>query len=145
MEASRIHDVVENIRLGNDRIEDGMGRARQQITDNEQTLSGALIGVRSRVDDVGEVLRLGNIRIQEGVSGVNQTLKQSQITELEEKLRKWLEFPPVMAGKQYETQKLHYEGTGGWFLDGREFREWKDNPGFPWINGQSGTGKTVLR
>lgn len=49
---------------------------------------------------------------------------------------RWLEFPPDMKGKQHETQKLHHEGTGGWFLDGPEFKEWKDNPGFLWIKGQ---------
>ncbi|KAJ7748793.1 hypothetical protein DFH07DRAFT_923376 [Mycena maculata] len=51
-----------------------------------------------------------------------------------------------MAEKQHETQKLHHEGTGGWFLDSREFSEWKvsENSTSLWIKGQSGTGKTVL-
>ncbi|KAJ6539678.1 ankyrin repeat-containing domain protein [Mycena capillaripes] len=150
-EVSRVQDGVDKLRLGNGQIHDSVGSVRQQLTDQERTLSGALIDVQSRVDDVEEQVRRGNDRIQDGVSGVNRqltaqerTLKQSQKIELEEKLRKWLEFPPVMAGKQHETQKLHHEGTGGWFLDGPEFKEWMDKPGFLWIQGQSGTGKTVL-
>jgi len=49
-----------------------------------------------------------------------------------------------MAEKQHETQKLHHEGTGEWFLKGREFLDWKSKPGSLWIMGQSGTGKSVL-
>ncbi|KAJ7920344.1 hypothetical protein B0H13DRAFT_2319535 [Mycena leptocephala] len=49
-----------------------------------------------------------------------------------------------MAKKQHETQKLHKEGTGGWLLEGHEFIEWQDNAGSLWIQGPSGSGKSVL-
>ncbi|KAJ7210765.1 hypothetical protein GGX14DRAFT_624891 [Mycena pura] len=64
---------------------------------------------------------------------------------LEDKLHKWLQFPPDMKEKQYATQKLHQEGTGHWLLDSDQFIEWQDKPGSLWIRGQSGTGKSVLR
>ncbi|KAJ7773701.1 hypothetical protein DFH07DRAFT_711731, partial [Mycena maculata] len=62
------------------------------------------------------------------------------------KLQEWLQYPPDMAEKQHETQKLHHEGTGRWFLDSVEFDHWKisENSTSLWIKGQSGTGKTVL-
>ncbi|KAF7352501.1 Ankyrin-3 [Mycena venus] len=139
-----VNGVGEQVRLGNDRIQDGIGR---QLQDQNQILSR----VRGGVDDVGEQVRLGIDQVQARVSGVDRQLiaqerklKQYQISDFEEKLWKWLEFPPRMAGMQHETQKLHHKGTGKWFLDGSEFNAWKDKPGFLWIEGQSGTGKTVL-
>ncbi|KAJ7279637.1 hypothetical protein C8J57DRAFT_1570616 [Mycena rebaudengoi] len=49
-----------------------------------------------------------------------------------------------MSDKQHETQKLHHEGTGIWFLDGRQLTEWIEKPGSLWIEGNSGTGKSVI-
>ncbi|KAF7351466.1 Ankyrin repeat protein [Mycena sanguinolenta] len=63
---------------------------------------------------------------------------------LEKKLEEWLRSPPDMRQKQHETQKLRREGTGRWFLEGNAFVEWEDNPGLLWIQGASGTGKSVL-
>ncbi|KAJ7613186.1 ankyrin repeat-containing domain protein [Roridomyces roridus] len=49
-----------------------------------------------------------------------------------------------MRQKQHATQKLRKEDTGSWFLEGTAFVEWQDNPGTLWIQGGSGTGKSVL-
>ncbi|KAJ7279550.1 ankyrin repeat-containing domain protein [Mycena rebaudengoi] len=49
-----------------------------------------------------------------------------------------------MSDKQHETHKLHHEGTGIWFLDGRQLAEWIEKPGSLWIGGNSGTGKSVI-
>ncbi|KAJ7185146.1 ankyrin repeat-containing domain protein [Mycena haematopus] len=49
-----------------------------------------------------------------------------------------------MRQKQHETQKLCMEGTGEWFLQNDKFIEWKENAGVLWIEGSSGTGKSVL-
>ncbi|KAJ7187378.1 ankyrin repeat-containing domain protein, partial [Mycena filopes] len=60
------------------------------------------------------------------------------------KLEKWLQSPPAMLQKQYEIQKLRQDGTGLWFLNGAMFTAWQDNPGVLWIEGASGSGKSVL-
>ncbi|KAJ6571511.1 hypothetical protein B0H19DRAFT_1231291 [Mycena capillaripes] len=63
---------------------------------------------------------------------------------LRKKLHEWLGSPPDQMIKQGEMQKLRYGNTGSWFLNGAKFHEWKDNPGSLWIEGNSGTGKSVL-
>ncbi|KAJ7445578.1 ankyrin repeat-containing domain protein [Mycena latifolia] len=49
-----------------------------------------------------------------------------------------------MKRKQLETQKLRQEGTGFWLLEGDTFINWQDNSGSLWIQGPSGSGKSVL-
>ncbi|KAJ7845607.1 hypothetical protein B0H14DRAFT_3867996 [Mycena olivaceomarginata] len=142
----RVDEVGVKVRLGNDRIQDGVGGVTQHLIDQQETFSGALIGVRDRVDEVGEQVRVGNTRIQDGVSGVAQqitALSQSQISEVKKKLEEWLQ-SPNMSNKQLETEELRHAGTGSWLLGGREFNKWLGGPGVLWIEGQSGTGKTVL-
>ncbi|KAJ7763140.1 hypothetical protein DFH07DRAFT_1018614 [Mycena maculata] len=118
----RVGDVGEEIRLANDRLQDSVSGVTGQLRDQEQALSGALLGFRDRIEEVGE--------------DVERSVNQSLLSSLEEKLWKWLKFPPDMTEKQHEMQKLHHEGTGGWFLDGRKFREWKENPGILWMKGR---------
>ncbi|KAJ7855171.1 ankyrin repeat-containing domain protein [Mycena olivaceomarginata] len=49
-----------------------------------------------------------------------------------------------MKKRQDNTQELQHKGTGSWFLDGNQFKGWKEKPGSLWIRGDSGTGKSVL-
>ncbi|KAJ6567471.1 hypothetical protein B0H10DRAFT_1071266 [Mycena sp. CBHHK59/15] len=70
---------------------------------------------------------------------------EAQISELKSKLHTWLQCPGAdMANKQLETEQLRCESTGGWLFDDKKFSQWKNTPGLLWIQGQSGTGKTVL-
>ncbi|KAJ6563401.1 hypothetical protein DFH09DRAFT_1477296 [Mycena vulgaris] len=84
------------------------------------------------------------IDLEIGQDGIRKALDQVQLSALAEKLRKWLQSPPDMLEKQNTTQALHQPGTGAWFLNGRQFAEWKENPGALWIEGQSGAGKSVM-
>ncbi|KAF8210989.1 hypothetical protein K438DRAFT_2011412, partial [Mycena galopus ATCC 62051] len=63
---------------------------------------------------------------------------------LEEILWKWLESPPNTKDRQYELQSIRHEATGCWLLYDGRFVRWKETPGFLWIKGISGTGKSVL-
>ncbi|KAJ7824221.1 hypothetical protein B0H14DRAFT_2597357 [Mycena olivaceomarginata] len=135
----RVQAMGEEVHFRTDRIADGLGGVSQKLTDQEQTLSGGFDAVRSRVEDLDE-------RLKDGVAGVNQQLigqkrkfKLLEESSLEEKLEKWLEFPPGMAKKQHDSQKIHHEGTGEWFLGGPEFAKWKDSDdsAYLWINGPS--------
>ncbi|KAJ7812949.1 hypothetical protein B0H14DRAFT_3150185 [Mycena olivaceomarginata] len=107
--------------------------------------------VQEHVKEVGRQVGYGTDQIQVVQQGLTEQaayqkerLTEAQISDREEKLNKWLEYPPSMGEKQHETQKVHHEGTGSWFLDGPQFTEWKDNSGVLWIQGKSGTGKSVL-
>ncbi|KAJ6524616.1 hypothetical protein DFH09DRAFT_1046736 [Mycena vulgaris] len=84
------------------------------------------------------------IGLEIGQDGIRKVLDQVKLAALTEKLHKWLQSPPDMLEKQNTTQTLHQPGTGAWFLNGRQFAEWKENPGALWIEGQSGAGKSVM-
>ncbi|KAJ6579737.1 ankyrin repeat-containing domain protein [Mycena vulgaris] len=49
-----------------------------------------------------------------------------------------------MTRKHNNTEKRRKDGTGRWFLEGKEFIEWQDNGGVLWVEGHSGAGKSVL-
>ncbi|KAF7349466.1 HET-domain-containing protein [Mycena sanguinolenta] len=60
------------------------------------------------------------------------------------KLEEWLQSPPDMRQKQRDMEKARADGTGRWLLENDIFVEWEDNSGVLWIEGPSGTGKSVL-
>ncbi|KAJ7882005.1 hypothetical protein B0H14DRAFT_2565530 [Mycena olivaceomarginata] len=83
----------------------------------------------------------GDGGVGEGLTLNFTTINQGGI----DKLEKWLECPPDMKRKQHETHQLRMEGTGKWFLEHKEYLEWKTNGRTLWVEGPSGTGKSVLR
>ncbi|KAJ7286557.1 hypothetical protein C8J57DRAFT_1708816 [Mycena rebaudengoi] len=85
--------------------------------------------------------KIDNGQIEQGV--IHKKMDDGRTAVLKEKLEKWLK-PADMSEKQHETQKLHHEGTGIWLLDGRQLTEWIAKPGCLWIEGNSGTGKSVI-
>ncbi|KAJ7187366.1 hypothetical protein C8R46DRAFT_288368 [Mycena filopes] len=105
-----------------------------KFTDIQEKL--ASFGDRFRMN------RLVDIAIQQG--SFKQKVDKVHDIVLGKKLEQWLQSPPDMLQKQYEMQKLRQDGTGLWFLDGHMFAVWQDNPGVLWIEGDSGTGKSVL-
>ncbi|KAF7349471.1 Ankyrin repeat protein [Mycena sanguinolenta] len=86
--------------------------------------------------------RLVDLSIQESINA--QTLNKVYDMVIDEKLEKWLQSPPNMKEKQHDVEQLRTDGTGQWFLEGEDFIDWEDNPGVLWIEGPSGTGKSVL-
>ncbi|KAF8128280.1 ankyrin repeat-containing domain protein [Mycena galopus ATCC 62051] len=78
-----------------------------------------------------------------GGTGEGPTVNLS-IPDIADKLEKWLESPPAMKRKQHDTEQLHMVGTGQWLLKNDKFINWEKNGGVLWIEGNSGTGKTVL-
>ncbi|KAF7358055.1 Sensor protein gacS [Mycena venus] len=64
---------------------------------------------------------------------------------LEEVLHKWLCIPSDLTDRHHELQSLRHKDTGSWLLHDDQFIRWKATPGSLWIQGISGTGKSVLR
>ncbi|KAJ7675984.1 hypothetical protein DFH06DRAFT_672643 [Mycena polygramma] len=61
----------------------------------------------------------------------------------EKKIREWFQALD-MREKQRATHALRHNDTGSWFLEDTKFTKWKEEPGYLWIRGNSGTGKSVL-
>ncbi|KAJ6506123.1 hypothetical protein DFH09DRAFT_1200316, partial [Mycena vulgaris] len=110
----------EESRLGNDRMEAGFSRVADQLTTQRQTLSDAAASVEGRI---------------------NEALERAK---LENKLQRWLQFSPDILNKHAATVALRHRNTGSWLLECEEFTGWESTAGVLWIQGQSGTGKTVL-
>ncbi|KAJ7279599.1 hypothetical protein C8J57DRAFT_1712589 [Mycena rebaudengoi] len=135
---------------------DGQGRFRTTALQTEwagkfTALDRALdlFGARFNVNRLADIQieqgvihrKVGNGQIEQGV--IHKKVDDARIAVVKEKLEKWLK-PANMSDKQHETLKLHHEGTGLWFLDGRQLTEWIAKPGFLWIEGNCGTGKSVI-
>ncbi|KAF8146690.1 ankyrin repeat-containing domain protein [Mycena galopus ATCC 62051] len=108
-------------------------------------LQGEMDKLNHELDSYGA--RFGNNRlmdlyIKQGVDAQIQHKVHDIVVE--ERLEKWLQAPPNMTTKQHETEKLQMEGTGQWLLEGDTFINWEDNAGVLWIEGSTGTGKSVL-
>ncbi|KAF7366710.1 HET-domain-containing protein [Mycena sanguinolenta] len=88
---------------------------------------------------------MGTVGIADTTSRIEQTTDLLRVRALKNALEEWLEYPPNMKKRQDDTQELQHKGTGSWFLDSDQFKIWNERPGFLWIRGDSGTGKTVLR
>ncbi|KAJ7227586.1 hypothetical protein B0H12DRAFT_1193209 [Mycena haematopus] len=114
------------------------GAARNQLGNRFSYLQQQLdlFGARFRTN------RLVDLSIHQ--SATDRILNKVHDMAVNEKLEKWLRSPPDMAQKQHDMQKFRKEGTGCWFLDGSAFVNWQDYPGSLWIQGTSGTGKSVL-
>ncbi|KAJ7618021.1 ankyrin repeat-containing domain protein [Roridomyces roridus] len=112
--------------------------ARQQLKAGFKDLQRKLdsFGARFRNN------RLVDLAIHQNT--IEDTLDRVHDMAVEKKLEEWLQSPLDMRHKQHETQKLRHAGTGRWFLEGERFLEWQDNAGSFWIQGASGTGKSVL-
>ncbi|KAJ7112606.1 hypothetical protein C8R44DRAFT_249148 [Mycena epipterygia] len=122
---------------------DGQNKAFRAI--NQKEWASRLTALEHELDSFASrfIIKRG-IETQIGQAEIRKDLSDVQILALAKKLQEWLKFPPDMAEKQHATQNLHHEGTGNWFLNGGQFRQWKKNPGTLWIEGQSGAGKSVL-
>ncbi|KAJ7637905.1 ankyrin repeat-containing domain protein [Mycena polygramma] len=71
--------------------------------------------------------------------------KADQLISLarKEELQRWFQAID-MREKQRATYALRHNDTGSWVLKDTKFARWKEEPGYLWIRGNSGTGKSVL-
>ncbi|KAI1414950.1 hypothetical protein F5Y13DRAFT_178439 [Hypoxylon sp. FL1857] len=90
-------------------------------------------------------------KMNEVLSDVQEDVKQTRtgVESLKEdnhsrQIRGWLS-PPDPSTNFNRALSLRHEGTGSWFLQSREYSEWKTKKdSFLWLNGIPGCGKTVL-
>ncbi|KAJ6463288.1 ankyrin repeat-containing domain protein [Mycena vulgaris] len=112
--------------------------ASNQLGNKLSTLQQALKSFRERFS----TNCLLDQSIQQGIS--QRTLDHVELMNLETFLEKKLLNPRDMKLKQAVTAKLRKAGTGQWLLKGAQFVEWQNYAGSLWIQGHSGTWKSVL-
>ncbi|KAJ7256360.1 ankyrin repeat-containing domain protein [Mycena rebaudengoi] len=95
-----------------------------------------LFGARFRTNRLVD-LQFTQGKVAEDVTKVLDTVVQ-------DKLEKWLNAPDPKE-KHTRSYNLRHESTCLWLLQDERFMHWQDHPGeLLWIEGSSGTGKTIL-
>ncbi|KAF7343417.1 HET-domain-containing protein [Mycena venus] len=117
---------------------------RKDCCDQFELLSTARIEIyTAEINQMATRIENKTERIAERCCRIDKRSSEDHILALEQKFKRWLE-PPDMKTNQDETERLHLKGTGMWFLSGTLFETWKEKPGYLWVKGGSGTGKSVL-
>ncbi|KAJ6579745.1 ankyrin repeat-containing domain protein [Mycena vulgaris] len=112
---------------------------------SRKPLAGEIDEINEELAKVGARFRSNRlVDLAINLSSNMDTLNHVYDVVNKEKLEKWLLSPPEMTRKHNNTEKCRKDGTGRWFLEGKELIEWQDNPGVLWIEGHSGAGKSVL-
>ncbi|KAK2808558.1 hypothetical protein FQN50_004590 [Emmonsiellopsis sp. PD_5] len=61
-----------------------------------------------------------------------------------QEIRRWLNAPDP-SENFHQAIKNRYDGTGLWFIEGKQYQRWKNDPSsFIWLYGIPGCGKTIL-
>ncbi|KIJ99791.1 hypothetical protein K443DRAFT_80490, partial [Laccaria amethystina LaAM-08-1] len=83
-----------------------------------------------------------NFGVDPNIQITLETMKDEQLVE---KIYNWLSPPKesINYNAAYAILKSQPDACQ-WFLKGKTFLEWLKQPGFLWIKGKSGTGKTIL-
>ncbi|KAJ6538309.1 hypothetical protein DFH09DRAFT_1283391 [Mycena vulgaris] len=156
MEGTKCSDLMVRLKADLEKYAALISRASELVDKYDK--QGKILRFASRkplageIDEINEELAKVGARFRSNrlvdlainLSSNTDTLSQVYGVVNKEKLEKWLLSPPEMTRKHNNTEKRRKDGTGRWFLEGKEFIEWQDNPGVLWIEGHSGAGKSVL-
>ncbi|KJA12663.1 hypothetical protein HYPSUDRAFT_195909 [Hypholoma sublateritium FD-334 SS-4] len=77
------------------------------------------------------------------VHHIDQNVETIINRDLVQDIHQWLS-PPDSSINQNEAYEKHQSGTCSWFLTGDQYIKWKDTPGFLWVKGKAGCGKSIL-
>ncbi|KAF8962153.1 hypothetical protein BDZ97DRAFT_2059804, partial [Flammula alnicola] len=112
-----------------------------QISDDLKTrIDGSK---KSCADLLGKFDRRVRKEIKDGVGRVENTVTTIKDDQLAEKIYKWLSAPDSSRNRNEALDKRQAD-TCSWFLDGERFHDWIETPGFLWIKGKAGCGKSIL-
>ncbi|KAN0109637.1 hypothetical protein V8E52_009074 [Russula decolorans] len=121
-------------------------KATRSVDDRVRGVGDQVAGVDGRVKAIdGMVAKI----IDDGnkAMGVTQQtaddVDQAKRNQLRERYRKWLS-PPDPSTNHNIACAAHLKGTATWLLQGRTFQKWKSSGSLLWIDGNPGSGKSVL-
>ncbi|KDR67891.1 hypothetical protein GALMADRAFT_146882 [Galerina marginata CBS 339.88] len=118
--------------------------ARSQVS-AYQTMGHTFIGpfIGCTVGGNNNSNEILNASCDHQLQAIGRELRVIKDNKLEEKIRKWLS-PPDSSKTCNEADEKRQVDTCSWFLEGGRFRDWEARPGFLWVQGKPGTGKTIL-
>ncbi|KAI0027620.1 hypothetical protein K488DRAFT_74397 [Vararia minispora EC-137] len=150
--------VTKYLKLeNNDKKGSSIGRSLRPIFRRTKDFGRVLLG-NTEVKDV--LAELDNLTKEESLATAAMTLVVAQDIrvvvqdarkdigamcdcQVNKDIRDWLD-PPDPTSNHDELRELHQRDTCAWFFD-VEFEEWKAlKNGFYWVNGNPGSGKSVL-
>ncbi|KAI9794829.1 MAG: hypothetical protein M1816_002957 [Peltula sp. TS41687] len=126
-EVDKILKVIErqksslNLALANDHI-----ALSQAIRDDTKAIRAEVSATKATVDAGFKVL------------------EQERTNTAQDRILHWLtQVDPSL--NHLAARKKHESGTGQWFIQGPEFKAWKESPNsLLWLHGKPGSGKTIL-
>ncbi|KAH9477165.1 Vegetative incompatibility protein HET-E-1 [Psilocybe cubensis] len=84
---------------------------------------------------------------QDAIKNIKTEVRKLKDDAIAEKFFKWL-WPsdrPIDISKNYnEAHGKRHQQTCSWFLEDERFGRWLHKPGFIWVHGKAGSGKTIL-
>ncbi|KAF8954305.1 hypothetical protein BDZ97DRAFT_2081794 [Flammula alnicola] len=98
---------------------------------------------KSCADLLGKFDRRVMKGIKDGVGWVENAFRTVKDDQLAKEIYKWLSAPDSSRNRNEALYKRQAD-TCSWFLDGKRFHDWSKNPGFLWIKGKAGCGKSIL-
>ncbi|KAJ7658303.1 hypothetical protein DFH06DRAFT_1044776 [Mycena polygramma] len=117
---------------------------RKDCCDQFQLLSVARMeGTTTRTEEHAAQIEVATARIDETTARTEAKADRLINSDGEKKIREWFQALD-MREKQHATHSLRHKDTGRWILEDTKFAKWKEEPGYLWIRGNSGTGKSVL-
>ncbi|KAJ6538316.1 ankyrin repeat-containing domain protein [Mycena vulgaris] len=147
MEGTKCSDLMVRLKADLEKYAALISRASELVDKYDK--QGKILRFASRkplageIDEINEELAKVGARFRSNrlvdlainLSSNMDTLNQVYGVVNKKKLEEWLLSPPEMTRKHNNTEKRRKDGTGRWFLEGKEFIEWQDNPGVLWIEG----------
>ncbi|KAJ7637901.1 ankyrin repeat-containing domain protein [Mycena polygramma] len=97
----------------------------------------------ARTEEHAAQIKVTTARTEETAARTEAKADQLISLARKEELQRWFQAID-MRGKQRATHALRHNDTGSWFLEDTKFAKWKEQPGYLWLRGNSGTGKSVL-
>ncbi|KAN0132855.1 hypothetical protein V8E53_009220 [Lactarius tabidus] len=131
-----------------------LGDALQRLEDvraEEVLMAGAeTLTIAHRIDadvqGVGHEVHSIHAGVTEGREKMVVVLKyvnDLERNETRKDLREWIS-PPDPSSNLYTASKAHHKGTATWCTEGKTFADWMESGSLLWIQGKTGSGKTVL-
>ncbi|KAF8960319.1 hypothetical protein BDZ97DRAFT_1922228 [Flammula alnicola] len=165
---SRVYEAVQATDVQDDSIRELADTLREMLgganvvpdlpviaetTNILEEISRQSIQIASLIDDDRlRVARILKIQISDDLKGkeikdrlgrVENTVTTIKDNQLAEKIYKWLSAPDSSRNRNEALDKRQAD-TCSWFLDGERFHDWIETPGFLWIKGKAGCGKSIL-
>ncbi|KDR71040.1 hypothetical protein GALMADRAFT_802023 [Galerina marginata CBS 339.88] len=103
-----------------------------------------ILGLKSRIEKCQKSCAALKVKLSDRINvDTNARVKKIEDRQLAAEINKWLSAPDSSRFHN-EAHEKREVNTCAWFLNGKRFIRWRENPGFLWVKGKPGCGKSVL-